>query len=113
MAEPLKRKHACLVETLQDEMTEDDVKKFKSFCHEKIPPAVLEKKQEARDVLKELEARGVIAPDNYQWLHDTFKLMGRPPLSEKLKKHLQGIGINNFIQLRKYMIPSRLKPGFS
>ena len=85
MVETSQRKHALVVETLQDEMTEDDVKKLKSFCKGIIAAGVLERTQEARDILGELEARGVIAPDNYQWLHDTFRLMDRTPLSEKLE----------------------------
>ena len=92
--------HIVLIENLQDQMTEDDFKKFKSFCSEKIPPAVLEKKYECRDVLAELKDRGVItvAVNGYQWLNQTFVHMNRQPLclyiekaQEEFKKLSKGI----------------------
>ena len=77
--------HVKLMELLQDHMTDDDVEKFKSFCSAIIPPGILEKKTEARDVLVELTAVGTIAPNKYEWLYKTFVYMNRTPLCDHLK----------------------------
>ena len=75
----LKSIHANLIECLHDNMTTGDVNKMKSLCTE-IPPGVLQRKTEARDVLWELTARGAIAHNRYQRLKEIFESMGRRPL---------------------------------
>ena len=83
------RSYHCLLTSLSQRLSKDDLKNLIFSCGDVLPPFTAEKITAGTDFFRELKQRGHLGPTNYDYLREKLVLVGRNDLASELPDQLE------------------------
>ena len=91
-----------------DEYTVDDLMRLKYVLKDDIPAGKMEQLNTALKVFSQLEQKGLVGPNNFDYLLDLVEAINRPHLFEMLKSFVVEAKVQRMRQkIRKFQLTGR------